>query len=100
MRSRYTAFAAGDEAYLMRSWHPSTRPTEITLDADTRWLHLAVTETRDGGPFHRDGTVRFVAVYRDGAGRGELREHSRFVREGRWFYVDGDVSETDPEEIF
>lgn len=26
MRSRYSAFAVGDEAYLLRSWHPTTRP--------------------------------------------------------------------------
>ncbi|MEB4613423.1 YchJ family metal-binding protein, partial [Leucobacter sp. M11] len=57
----------------------------------TRWLHLRVVAVQDGGPFHREGTVRFAAVYRDAAGRGELRELSRFRREGSWFYVDGDV---------
>jgi SEC-C motif-containing protein len=38
-------------------------------------------------------TVEFVARYRI-AGRGQrLRELSRFVRQdGRWYYVDGDIS--------
>ena len=26
MRSRYSAFAVGDAAYLLRTWHPSDRP--------------------------------------------------------------------------
>ena len=29
MRSRYTAFVLEDEAHLLRSWHPSTRPAEV-----------------------------------------------------------------------
>jgi SEC-C motif-containing protein len=32
MRSRYTAFARGDAAYLRVTWHPSTRPAELALD--------------------------------------------------------------------
>jgi uncharacterized protein YchJ len=27
MRSRYSAFAVGDPAYLLATWHPTTRPT-------------------------------------------------------------------------
>lgn len=90
MRSRYTAFVRGDEAHLLRSWHPSTRPRTIELDPAQRWLRLVVVDRRAGGPFDREGEVAFEAVYRDAEGRGVLRERSRFVREGRdWFYVDG-----------
>ncbi|MFE6733694.1 YchJ family protein [Microbacterium sp. NPDC057650] len=92
MRSRFTAFAVGDAAYLLRSWHPSTRPEVLDLDEATRWLWLEISATEAGGPFDRDGVVAFVAAYRDASGQGELRERSRFVREGRdWFYVDGDL---------
>lgn len=88
MRSRYTAFALGDAAHLLATWHPGSRPGALDLDDDLRWLHLIVTRTARGGPFDDTGTVEFTAVYRSPAGRGELREHSRFVREsGRWFYV-------------
>ncbi len=90
MRSRYTAFAVGDAEYLLDTWHSSTRPEGLDLDAGRRWLHLSVEATDGGGPFDTAGTVEFTAVYRDQSGRGELREHSRFVREhGRWYYLDG-----------
>lgn len=93
MRSRYTAFAVGDVDYLLTSWHRSTRPNALVLDDEQRWLHLDVLATVRGGPFDDKGTVDFVAVYRTVEGRGELREHSRFVREdGRWRYVDGILS--------
>jgi len=32
MRSRYTAFALRDTAYLLASWHTSTRPATLDLD--------------------------------------------------------------------
>lgn len=90
MRSRYTAFAIGDAAYLLASRHASTRPARMDLDSDVRWLHLAILDREAGGPFDATGVVEFVATYRDGDGRGEQHERSRFVREGgHWFYVDG-----------
>lgn len=88
MRSRFSAFALGDASYLLRSWHPSTRPSELTLDAGLRWYRLDIERTERGGPFDTDGVVEFVAHYK-GDERGSLHEVSRFVREGRdWFYVD------------
>ena len=89
MRSRFSAFAVRDEAYLLRSWHPDTRPADLGLDAGTRWLRLEIHSTTEGGPFHQEGTVDFTAHYRDRGGPGELREHSRFVRaDGAWVYLD------------
>jgi SEC-C motif-containing protein len=94
MRSRYAAFAVGDDAYLRASWHPSTRPATLELDSDQRWLRLDVLAVAGGGIFDDAGTVEFVATYRHDGVRGQLREVSRFVREGgRWLYVDGDVDE-------
>jgi len=88
MRSRFSAFSLGDAAYLLRSWHPSTRPDELTLDAGLRWYRLDIECTERGGPFDTDGVVEFVAHYK-GTERGSLHEVSRFVREdGNWFYVD------------
>ncbi len=92
MRSRFSAFAIGDAAHLIRTWHPSTRPGDLGLDAGTRWLRLDILGHEAGGPFDAEGVVEFEAFYRDGQGRGALRERSRFVREERvWLYVDGDV---------
>ncbi len=41
MRSRYAAFAVGDAAYLLQTWHPS-RPHRLRLDPQDRWTHLEV----------------------------------------------------------
>lgn len=92
MRSRYSAFAAGDAAYLRDTWHPRTRPGSLDLDPDQTWRRLDILATRAGGPFDDAGEVEFVARFRTPARRGHLHEVSRFVRErGRWYYVDGDV---------
>jgi SEC-C motif-containing protein len=88
MRSRYTAFAVGDEGYLLATWHPSTRPTTLELDPAIAWRSLEVVRTVRGGPLDRDGLVEFVARYAVDGERGALRETSRFVREDRWRYVD------------
>jgi SEC-C motif-containing protein len=34
MRSRYSAFALGEAAYLLSTWHPSTRPRALDLEPD------------------------------------------------------------------
>ena len=89
MRSRFSAFAVGDEAYLLRSWHASTRPGTLELDQDLRWYRLDILSTSAGGLLDVDGTVEFRAFYRSADGRGDQHEVSRFLREGRtWFYVD------------
>ncbi|WP_257230950.1 YchJ family protein, partial [Streptomyces sp. UH6] len=92
MRSRYSAFVRLDTGYLLRTWHPRTRPAELDLDPGTRWTGLEILATEGGSAFHTTGTVTFRASYRGGA----MTEHSRFAREpgsGGWLYVDGDVSD-------
>lgn len=92
MRSRYSAFAVRDEAYLLRTWHPRTRPARVATEPGTRWLGLRIEATDAGSAFHTTGTVTFRARFTDGRRTGELREHSRFERvAGAWVYVDGDV---------
>jgi SEC-C motif domain protein len=89
MRSRFSAFAVGDAAYLLRSWHSSTRPARLNLDPATRWTRLEILGASDGGPFHAEGTVEFRAYYREHSGPEEsMRENSTFAREnGAWVYV-------------
>ncbi|WP_458242832.1 YchJ family protein [Streptomyces sp. MAI_2237] len=87
MRSRYTAFVRLDEPYLLRTWHPRTRPARLGLDPGTRWTGLEILGTTDGSAFHGTGTVTFRASFRDGS----LHERSRFERvDGAWVYVDGE----------
>ena len=93
MRSRFTAFALGDADHLLATWHPTTRPDSLDLDASLRWRRLLIVDRAAGGPFDREGVVEFAAAWEQQGERGVLRERSRFVREGRsWFYVDGDVA--------
>lgn len=88
MRSRYAAFAVGDAGYLLRTWHPDTRPAHLDLDPRTRWLGLDVVAATEGGPFHNEGTVTFRAHYRDSGHDGVIDEHSSFTRvDGAWVYV-------------
>lgn len=90
MRSRFSAFVAQDSAYLMRSWHPDTRPPRIDFDRGLVWLRLEVIAATDGGAFHTEGTVSFRAYYVDGGQEGVMEEQSHFVRhEGAWVYRDG-----------
>jgi SEC-C motif-containing protein len=92
MRSRYTAYVLRLDAYLLSTWHSSTRPSMLELadaaDAATRWLGLTVKAHRQQGD---TAVVEFIARYRiGGASAQRLHETSRFVREdGRWYYLDG-----------
>ncbi len=90
MRSRYSAFALGDEAHLARSWHPRTRPDHIDVDDGTVWTGLIIEDAAEDGDA---AVVAFRARWRQAGWDGELVERSRFVRRGgRWVYVDGDVA--------
>lgn len=85
MRSRYSAFAVGDAAYLVRTWDPTTRPRRLVLDR-TRWTRLEVVGSAAGGLFDTTGTVHFRAHHDSGV----IEELSTFARSDRiWFYVAG-----------
>ncbi|MET8076120.1 YchJ family metal-binding protein [Streptomyces sp. NPDC005303] len=87
MRSRYSAFVKLERDYLLRTWHPRTRPGSLDLDAGMRWTGLEILDTTDGSAFHSAGTVTFRASFKGGS----LHERSRFERvDGDWVYVDGE----------
>ncbi|WP_327267653.1 YchJ family protein [Streptomyces sp. NBC_01218] len=91
MRSRYAAFVVRDAGYLLRTWHPATRPPVVEADPGTRWEGLEILATSEGSAFHTTGTVTFRAHYTEGGRPGALHERSTFVRhEGAWVYEDGD----------
>jgi SEC-C motif-containing protein len=87
MRSRYSAFALDDDAYVLSSWHPHTRPNGVEPDSGLKWVGLEVIETSAGGMFDAEGVVEFRAHYRDHGKNGDMVERSRFVRhDGQWTY--------------
>lgn len=117
MRSRYTAYTLGNEAYLRATWHPSTCPGEAIVEEGgaekTKWLGLEIksafrlrqrngqrNDARDEPAEDRGDadSVEFVARYKLGGRAHRLHEVSRFVREDaqgarRWFYLDGSFPE-------
>ena len=92
MRSRYSAFVVADPAYLLATWHPDTRPSQVRINPDQRWLGLRIIDVSDGRTSDTTGTVEFVARFRIGGARASrLHERSRFeMMNDRWFYIDGE----------
>ena len=96
MRSRFTAFTAGNIDYLLDTHHPSKHsPTERQQLAKTleqyRWLSLEIVRSVQGDSHSTNGTVEFIARYTDGQRLEQLHERSSFIKEnGRWFYLDGE----------
>ena len=91
MRSRYSAYVLRLAEYLQDTWHPSTRPAELSRqEAGLQWLGLDVRRHVALDDSH--ATVEFVARSKLGGRAHRQHETSRFVREGgRWYYVDGAV---------
>ncbi|NJC71303.1 YchJ family protein [Planosporangium thailandense] len=100
MRSRFSAFAVEDAAYLLSTWHPATRPARIRFEPHQRWSRLDILGTTGGGLLDAEGTVEFRAHYsQHGRQGGVLHERSRFVRrDGRWLYL-GPVPSTGPMRL-
>lgn len=92
MRSRYSAYVLKNEHYLLESWHASTRPESLGLSHDsTQWGKLKIISTAE-----KD--VCFVAYFTQDALNKEktfaLTESSHFIKEGSWFYLNGDEVKT------
>ena len=91
MRSRYCAFVVQDESYLLRTWHPTSRPSRVRFDTKQRWLGLRIKSRTAGQEDNDEGIVEFIARYKINGKAHRLHEISRFRREqGQWYYIDGD----------
>ncbi|BBP01698.1 YchJ family protein [Sulfuriferula nivalis] len=87
MRSRYTAYAIKNEAYLLATWHLRTRPRFLDED-EAKWLGLKIVKHQQQDDTH--AVVEFIARYKISGRAYRLHEISQFVfEEGRWFYLDG-----------
>lgn len=92
MRSRYSAYVLDELDYLLATWHPSTRPAQLSPnEPGLKWLGLNVKTSGLQDAEH--ATVSFVARSRLQGRATRIAETSRFVREGgHWFYVDGELA--------
>lgn len=95
MRSRYTAFVLRNVAWLLATWHPTTRPSDLNLNEEPapQWLGLQIRRFEAQDTDY--ATVEFVARYKVKGRAHRLHEISRFERrDGHWFYRDGNLRET------
>ncbi len=95
MRSRYTAYTQGNEAYLLTTWHSSTRPDALNLadDPPCQWLGLQLKRFVPDSQDPQRALVEFVARYKVNGKAYRLHESSRFCQEDeQWLYIDGDIA--------
>ena len=97
MVTRYSAYAAGDTSYIIRTTHPENPDfkedrkvwaKELSTFCDsTEFLGLEVADFIDG---ENEAFVEFKAKLSDGI----LHEKSRFLKEnGRWLYHSGEYDQ-------
>lgn len=90
MRARYSAYVMQDRSFILSSWHPDTRPSNVTFSSQQEWLGLSIENTSRGGPLDTEGMVEFIAKFRHGTEFFELHELSTFERvDGNWLYTTG-----------
>ena len=76
MRSRYTAFCLHNQTYLLKTWHPSTRPKIIDFHIQQHWLGLKIVTTQYGKPGELQGMAEFVTRYNIDGSACQLHESS------------------------
>lgn len=97
MRSRYSAFALKNAAYLLRTLHPSRRTADELQQIERsfsgiEWRGLEIVDREAGGESDATGVVEFIAHYNANGRRGQLHERSQFTQEnGEWFYTSGEA---------
>ena len=97
MRARFSAYAEHRIDFLGDSLHPDhrhdwDRAATERWAKNSEWLDLEIRAKEAGDVNDEEGTVEFVAVFKE---KGLLKRHheiSRFARhQGRWHYVEGDL---------
>ncbi|MCQ8103017.1 YchJ family protein [Methylomonas sp. SURF-2] len=91
MRSRFSAYALRNAAYLLDSWDIGSRPADLDFSRETAdWRSLQIVACKKGAAHDGKGIVEFKAFYRQDGEDCCLHEISRFVKTGQdWFYLDG-----------
>jgi len=89
MRSRYCAYALKDSEYLLKTWHPTYRPTNLTLDeCKQQWIGLKIIGTVKGAKNDTIGLVHFIARYKINGKAHKMEERSSFEKINRqWLYL-------------
>lgn len=97
MRSRYTAFVKSEVEYILNTIHPDKREShdEKTIrnwSQKSDWLNFEIVGTEKGGTEDSDGTVEFVAHFRQKGSRERHHEVAEFKKvDGTWYFYDGNA---------
>ena len=91
MRSRFTAYAARNQDYLLETWSSSKRPEKIDFSKEEAvWTQLEIIKTKKGTQKDNKGIVEFKAYYSIEDEDFVMNEISRFIKKAdRWLYLDG-----------
>ena len=88
MRSRFSAHALTESAYLLETWHPDFRPQQLDIDARIHWINLDIICSEEQ---EQRALVEFEASLLLHGEVSAMRERSNFVfQQGRWLYTSGD----------
>jgi SEC-C motif-containing protein len=97
MRARYSAFVTKQAEFLHESLHPEYR-NDHDVAATRRWaersqwLGLKILDVKAGRPEDDEGTVEFIATYKDHDLVKPHHEISSFRKlDGNWYFVDGEL---------
>lgn len=96
MRSRYSAYAKGELAYIEATMRDKALAQFDVEDAKAwlaslRWESLQVGKSTRHPENPNVAYVSFVATYKSQGKRYQIRELSEFLKDGdRWFYVGGE----------
>lgn len=102
MRARYSAYATVAIDFITASTHPEQRHRYNAAGArqwaeQSQWLGLEIIACTGGGREDRQGTVEFVARFRDKAGEQRHHERASFARhDGQWYFVNGEQVKPQP----
>jgi SEC-C motif-containing protein len=95
MRSRYSAYVAGNIDYIVDTHDPERakdvdRKNTEQWSKNAEWLGLEILSTEQGTPADEVGVVEFVARYKLSGVKVDHRERALFRKHsGRWVFVDG-----------
>jgi SEC-C motif-containing protein len=99
MRSRYSAYVGKEIAYILKTILPKKRKDideegVRTWSEKTHWQRLEIRRTEKGGIQDTDGTVEFIAHYKEKTLASKHHEIAKFKRfKEQWYYVDSEFPE-------
>ncbi len=103
MRSRYSAYASIEPAYLIRTKHTTLLKSQNEADIkawakENKWQKLEIISVKNGQADDTTGEVEFKAYFVDYQDTMQVHhEKSSFIKEREeWFYINGII---DPKSI-